>query len=116
MVRSGPKGDGDDAEERGEQGYGGGEGSPPRCSGSQLVFLGLVFGAASVALGANGDNFVLGQNNVATVLTRLTGSVQGPSLQVQNDNPGTNDTALALNVQQGEAADEGLLRTPGWTT
>ena len=54
--------------------------------------LGLVFGAASAALGANGDSFVLGQQNVATALTRLTGSVQGAQMEVQNNNPATKTT------------------------
>ncbi len=67
------------------------------------LVLGLVFGAASAALGANGDNFVLGQQNVATALTRLTGSVQGAQMEVQNNNPDQDDTALSLKVQPGEA-------------
>ena len=42
-----------------------------------VVALALVFGAGSVALGANGGDFILGQNNAATALTRLTGNVNG---------------------------------------
>jgi hypothetical protein len=69
------------------------------------LVLALMFGVASMALGANGGNFILGQNNVATAITRLAGTagVDGPMLQLINNNEGTNDTALALNVQAGEA-------------
>ncbi len=66
------------------------------------VVSGSMFGAASAALGANGDNLVLGQNNVANALTRLTGSVPGAQMEVQNNDPGANDTALSLKVQPGE--------------
>jgi hypothetical protein len=41
------------------------------------VILALVLGVASVALGANGGNFILGQNNTASLLTKLTGQVPG---------------------------------------
>lgn len=67
------------------------------------VMFAMVLGVASAALGANGGNFVLGQSNAATALTRLTGNVQGAAMQVINNNPGADDTALNLQVQQGEA-------------
>jgi hypothetical protein len=69
------------------------------------VILALVFGVASTALGANGDAWILGQNNAATAITRLAGAagVDGPMLQLINNNPDADDTALALNVQEGEA-------------
>ncbi len=67
------------------------------------LVLGLVFGVASVALGANGGNFILGKKNVATALTRLTGNVNGAAMQITNNNAGANDTALDLSVQPGEA-------------
>ena len=44
----------------------------------------------------------LGQTNVANALTRLTGSVPGAQMEVQNNDPGANDTALSLKVQPGE--------------
>lgn len=66
--------------------------------GSSVVTLALVFGLASVALGANGGNFILGKSNVATALTKLTGNVNGAAMQVQNTNTGANDTALNLTV------------------
>lgn len=68
------------------------------------VILALVVGVASMAFGANGGNFILGQNNTATLLTKLTGNVNGAAaMQVQNTNAGTDDTALNLIVQSGEA-------------
>jgi hypothetical protein len=69
------------------------------------VILALVFGLASAAFGANGQAWILGQGNVATAITRLAGpeGVQGAMLQVVNNNAGTDDTALNLSVQSGEA-------------
>src|SRR5215203_1950332 len=68
-----------------------------------VMTLALVLGVATVALGANGGNFILGRDNVATALTKLTANVQGPAMQVQNTNPGADDAAMALSVQSGEA-------------
>jgi hypothetical protein len=69
------------------------------------IMLALVFGLTTAAFGANGGNFILGQNNVATLITRLAGpdGVDGAMLEVQNNNVGANDTALRLKVQAGEA-------------
>ncbi len=69
------------------------------------LVLALIVGVVSAAFGADGDNFILGQNNAATTVTRLAGAagVDGPMLQLINNNAGTNDTALTLNVQAGEA-------------
>jgi hypothetical protein len=69
------------------------------------VILALVFGVGSMALGANGNPFLLGRNIVATAITALAGpnGVNGPMLGITNNNAGTNDTALALKVQAGEA-------------
>lgn len=68
------------------------------------VVLALVAGAASMAFAANGSNFVLGVlNNTATAVTKLTGNVDGPALQVVNNKDGAGDTALDLRVQAGEA-------------
>jgi hypothetical protein len=56
------------------------------------------------ALGANGQNLVLGSlNNAATAVTKLAGNADGAALQVVNPNAGTDDTALDLRVQAGEA-------------
>jgi hypothetical protein len=71
-----------------------------------LAIMGaLVLGLASAAFGANGDFFILGKGNVATAITRLAGAagVNGPMLQLINNNPDANDTALDLRVQAGEA-------------
>ncbi len=53
-------------------------------------------------MGANGGNFILGENNAASALTRLTGNVDGASMQVRNTNAGGDDSALSLDVQPGE--------------
>ena len=69
-----------------------------------VMTLALVFGAASMALAANGQPFLLGRaTNAATALTKLTANVNGSAMQVQNTNVGTDDTALNLAVQEGEA-------------
>ena len=69
------------------------------------LVLALVFGVASMALGANGQAWILGQNNAATAITKLAGAagVDGPLLQLTNNNADANDTALDLRVQAGEA-------------
>jgi hypothetical protein len=69
------------------------------------VILALVFGAGSAAIGANGQAWILGQPNVATAITSLGGAlgVNGPMVRITNNNDGTNDTALDLRVQSGEA-------------
>jgi hypothetical protein len=68
------------------------------------LVMALMFGLASMAFAANGNNFVLGVlNNTATAVTRLTGNVDGAAMQVVNTNPGADDTALDLRVQSGEA-------------
>ena len=69
------------------------------------LVLALVFGAASMAFGANGQAWILGQNNAATAVTKLAGAagVDGPMLQLINNDADANDTALDLRVQVGEA-------------
>ncbi len=54
-------------------------------------------------MGANGGNFILGQSNAATALTRLTSNVQGSAMLIVNNHLGADDTALTLSVQEGEA-------------
>ena len=66
------------------------------------LVLGLILGVASMALGANGQPFILGENNAATALTRLTGNVDASAMQIVNNNAGADDSALTLSVQQGE--------------
>jgi hypothetical protein len=61
------------------------------------IMLAMVLGAAMMAFAANGNNFVLGVlTNTATTVTRLTGNVDGPALQVVNTNADADDTALDL--------------------
>ena len=63
------------------------------------LVVGLTAGAASVALGANGDSLVLGRaNNAATSITALVSDVANPgqaALQVRNSGEGP---ALELRV------------------
>jgi hypothetical protein len=68
------------------------------------MILALLFGVTSMALAKDGDPWLLGRSNVATAITKLAGpvGVNGPMLQLINNNEGTNDTALALSVQAGE--------------
>src|SRR5215207_7090120 len=69
------------------------------------VILALMFGAASAALGANGNPWILGQGNVATAITALGGAegVNGPMVRITNNDAGSDDTALDLRVQSAEA-------------
>jgi hypothetical protein len=64
------------------------------------VILALILGAATVALGATGGNFILGKANSAGAATRLTSSVAGATLQLINNGTGT---ALNLSVPSGKA-------------
>ncbi len=69
------------------------------------VMLAVILGVASTAFGANGDAWRLGRVNAATAITVLGGAagVDGPMLRLINNDAGTNDTALELRVQSGEA-------------
>ncbi len=69
------------------------------------VMLALVVGLASTAFAGNGDAWKLGKGNAATKITALAGSlgVNGPMVRLTNNNAGTDDTALELRVQTGEA-------------
>jgi hypothetical protein len=68
------------------------------------VVVTLMLGGASTAFAANGGNFILGQSNAATEITRLTGTVVGgPALRLINLDPGAGATALELRVGSGKA-------------
>ncbi len=69
------------------------------------LVLALLFGVATMAFAANGNNFVLGVlNNTATDITRLVGNVPGgPALQVVNPNTGAGSKALQLSVAEDKA-------------
>jgi hypothetical protein len=69
------------------------------------VILALLFGALSVAAAHTGSAglFHLNHNNLTTALSTLTGNVNGAAMRVVNNNAGTDDTALDLSVQSGEA-------------
>jgi hypothetical protein len=67
------------------------------------VVVAFTVGTASTALAANGGNFILGVlTNSATAITKLTGNVAGPSLQIVNPNTGVAARALDLQVAPGQ--------------
>jgi hypothetical protein len=68
------------------------------------LVLALIFGVATVALAAvPGDPFKLGERNAISVITKLTGRVAGPNLQITNTSDDSAATALTLNVKDGKA-------------
>src|SRR5215204_6121717 len=67
------------------------------------LVLALMFGVASMALGATGGNFLLGKANSAGAVTKLTSAVAGPVLQLVNNGTSTAATALNLSVPSGKA-------------
>jgi hypothetical protein len=67
------------------------------------LVLALIFGAATVALGATGGNFILGKDNSAGATTRLTSAVAGPVLNLVNRGTSSAATALNLSVPAGRA-------------
>ena len=66
------------------------------------LVMALVVGAASTAMGATGGNFILGNANVATTVSKLTASISGPALSLVNNSTGTAATALNLTVASGK--------------
>ena len=72
--------------------------------GGAVVTLALVFGAASTALAGTGvgARFDLGKTNTVNVVSRLVGSVAGPSLRIDNNSAASGATALDLQVEPGK--------------
>jgi hypothetical protein len=67
------------------------------------VILAVMFGVASAAFGTNGGNFILGQNNTASLLTKLTGQVPGgAALQVVNTKTEPGSRGLQINVAENK--------------
>lgn len=64
------------------------------------VILALVFGAASMALGANGKPFILGKKNTATKVSKLVRNAGGPALGLQ---VGAGKPPLTVNAAAGKA-------------
>jgi hypothetical protein len=86
------------------------------------VIVGLVFGLASVAIGADGESFVIGQLNTAQSTSTLDKSGAGPALDLRVDsgpplavNSGAKVGGLNADKLDGknatQIADNGLLRT-----
>ncbi len=67
------------------------------------VMMALLLGVATTALAGTGigARFQLGQTNTVNAITKLVGSVAGPSLQI--DNNSADATALDLQVEPGKA-------------
>ena len=67
------------------------------------VTLALMLGVATVALAAvPGDPFKLGTVNSINTVSKLVGSVVGPSLTIDNNSTATGATALDLQVEPGK--------------
>jgi hypothetical protein len=69
------------------------------------VILALTVGLASTALAGTGVGapFNLGQTNTVDAISKLVGSVAGPSLQIDNNSTNAAATALDLQVEAGKA-------------
>jgi hypothetical protein len=69
------------------------------------VILAMVMGVASAAFGANGGNFILGNPNVATAITKLTmqGTANGSALQVTQQSTGNGASGVGVTVPAGKA-------------
>ena len=69
------------------------------------LVMALLFGVATAALAGTGvgARFQLGQTNTVNAVTRLVGSVAGPSLQIDNNSTDASATALNLQVEPGRA-------------
>jgi hypothetical protein len=69
------------------------------------IMLALVFGVATTALAGTGIGATLnlGKTNTVNAVSKLVGSVAGPSLQVDNNSTGAGATALDLQVEAGKA-------------
>jgi hypothetical protein len=75
------------------------------------VILALVLGVASRALGANGENFIIGNGlsdtvkNIATLPTKLTrqGTGSGPALQVTQQSTNSGASGIGVTVPSGKA-------------
>src|SRR5215213_8509373 len=67
------------------------------------VILAVVLGVATAALAGTGAGatFNLGRLNTVNQISRLVGSTDNPMLRVDNNNAGTNATALDLQVEPG---------------
>jgi hypothetical protein len=69
------------------------------------IILALTIGLASTALAGTGTGarFQPGQTNTVNAVTKLVGTVAGPSLQVDNNSADAGATALDLKVEPGQA-------------
>ncbi len=70
------------------------------------VILALTVGLATTALAGKGvgARFDLGKTNTVNAISKLAGSVAGPSLRIDNNSTDAAATALDLQVEPGKAA------------
>jgi hypothetical protein len=68
------------------------------------IMLALVLGVATTALAGTGigATFDLGKVNAVNAVSKLAGSVAGPSLQIDNNSTNASATALDLQVEAGK--------------
>jgi hypothetical protein len=67
------------------------------------LVMALLFGVATMALGATGSKFILGKANSAGDTTQLTSAVAGPVLKLVNNGTSKAASALELSVPSGKA-------------
>ena len=69
------------------------------------IMLALVLGVATTALAGTGigARFDLGKTNTVNAVSKLVGSVAGPSLRVDNNSAEASATALDLQVEPGKS-------------
>jgi hypothetical protein len=69
------------------------------------VMMAMLLGVATTALAGTGvgARFDLGKTNTVNAVTKLVGSVAGPSLQLDNNSTNAAATALDLQVEPGKA-------------
>jgi hypothetical protein len=69
------------------------------------IMLALMLGVATAALAGTGVGATLnlGKINTVNAVSKLVGSVSGPSLQIDNDSTDADATALDLQVEPGKA-------------
>ncbi len=69
------------------------------------IMLALMLGVATTALAGTGigATFNLGKTNAVNQVSKLAGSVAGPSLRVDNNSADASATALDLQVEPGKA-------------
>jgi hypothetical protein len=90
-----------DDQERGGQGYVGGQATVSMVGIAVIMALMLSMASAALAGTGVGANFNLGKTNTVNRLSQLVGSTDNALLRIDDNNAGTNATALDLRVEPG---------------